>query len=245
MNTITINRLNNKPEALGASSGIGNYAIQIPDSFEATKIILEDVPVQKKDANGALFYEAYKDADGNWFSGAGDGLTIVEATQQDLGDVEGYNPVMTTEQQNVQISSKDRLKDFTLEEIITAKGQALLVENPTYTHAGVIENEDFNNVWDFANSDNFIAEYHQATLHPSTTIRTIAFPLQITASEIMCIWDFDSEIDVEISLDGGTTFTLAISGVPEVLSGNTIIVKCTNTHATDRKAVRGFSMLYN
>lgn len=248
MKYLVIDKFTNKPKKLTATNpelNTGEVCIQISDSFVLNKSVEENVKVDKTSVDGKVLYQAYEDGEGGLFSQAGDGLTPVEKTQEEISNFSSLNyiPVLIDDLQDVDID-ESRLNDFTKAEVITAKAEALLVDNSSYTNVYVEEFDNPSSSMDDTNSDNKIMEAHKITMFPSTFVRTQSESLDISASEIKVTGDIDDSVSIEVSLDNGDNFTSVTKDVAETMSGQNLVVKFTNDDTENRKAVRSFAVLY-
>ncbi|HAR37663.1 MAG TPA: hypothetical protein DCS09_03260 [Porphyromonadaceae bacterium] len=247
MKSIKFDIFARKPRLLGNdnTAQADEFCVAVPDSFSLSKTIQENVRAQKKNADGQPLFEAYKDADGNFYNTGGAGRTQAEATQSDLKDVGSYSRVMVDETQNVTVTSDRRIQEFTADEVYQGMGQAALTDNPTYNYIVSGSLGSAFSVWDFPKSDNLIMGDFQVTLYPSAAAQTISIPLAVSTSDVLGIFDVDEGVEVEVSVDGGATFTSLIHEVSStVQSGNSLVVKFTNNSTADRKNIRGFNLLY-
>jgi hypothetical protein len=237
-----------KPRLLGNNNAASADAacVAVPDSFSLSKTIKENVKTQEKDSSGQVLYEAYKDSNGNYFRYSDTGLTKIEATHAELKDVSGYALAMTDELRDVTVTADTRIQEFTADEIYYGIGLAVLADNPAYTHVVSGNLGSAFSVWDFPGSDNLIMGDFEVTIYPATTVQTIVIPLAVSASEVLGVFDIDEGVGVEVSVDGGAVFTPLIHDVPEniLVAGSSLVVKFVNNSTSDRKNIRGFSLLY-
>ena len=248
MKYLVIDKFTNIPKKLHEESPelkTGETCIQVSDSFSLSKSVEDSIKVEKTNDDGEVLYQCYEDGESNLFAENGDGLTPVEKTEEEIENLNQYNflPVLLDDTQDVDID-ESRLNDFTKAEVITAKAEALLVDNSSYTNVYVEEFDNPSSSIDDTNSDNKIMEAHEITLFPSTSIRTDSDELDISASEIKIIGDIDDNISIEVSLNGGTDFTSVTKDIAETISGQNLVVKFTNDDTENRQAVRSFVVLY-
>lgn len=248
MKYLVIDKFTNIPKKIYEENpqlNAGEACFQVSDSFALNKSIEEDIKVEKLSNNGEILYQAYEDGDGNLFSEDGDGLTPVEKIQSEINnfDLYSYKSVLVDDTQDIDIN-ESRIKDFTKAEVITAKAEALLIDNSSYSNVYVEEFDNPSASIDDTNSDNKIMEAHKVTMFPSTSIRTNSDELDISASEVKVTGDIDDNISIEVSLNGGTDFTSITKDVAETMSGQDLVIKLTNNDTESRQVVKSLIVLY-
>lgn len=246
MGQLVLNKFTRAIRNLSDNVVPGNININVPNSFQISKIVNENVEVHKKLPSGELAYQAYEDANGALHPFFSVGWTAREVNAGEVNFDIRFQPVVNLVTQNVEINGITRLQDFELPELLQAKALAYLVDNPNYDNILLENFSDASGIWDNSNSDNYISESFRTVLHKSGAIRSLAITLPSAATNILPIFNIDDGIDVEISADGATSFDTVFHNVPALLSvpGTSMVLRFTNTSSTVRKTIRSFAILY-
>lgn len=254
MKYIMIDKFTSKPKFIATLSAQGDRyrAIQIPNSFLYTKVLNTDISQYKTNNLGHKLYVAYKDANNIYHPKQIPNTIEEEITKFKMngGLFKEYSLVVETIAGSRIINTEQlqRISNFTIANIKTAKRSSLLSENITYNYVDIEELDDpeTDSVWNSINSDAFTSGIFKVKIRASSSIQTSSRSLSITPTNIKPFADISEGLTIEISFDGGVLWQEIILDEDNAISSSSsdVIWKFTNSESIDNLEVRSFGFLY-